>query len=101
MKGKQTQTRGPMQTLKNGWRIIQCLMNEAGPYVLLEILLPGGPLLALILLIYRSGALTALQPMPVIRQQVSQTRALLERPADTVQHRRISPVSPSFGFGMA
>lgn len=54
-----------MQTLLTGWRLLRPMMKRAGPYMLIELLLPGGTLLALILFIARSGALTALQPMAV------------------------------------
>ena len=54
-----------MQTLLTGWRLLRPMMKRAGPYMLIELLLPGGTLLALILFIARSGALSALQPMAV------------------------------------
>jgi len=54
-----------MQTLLAGWRLLRPMMKRAGPYMLIELLLPGGTLLALILFIARSGALNALQPMAV------------------------------------
>jgi hypothetical protein len=42
-----------MQVMRDAWRFLQ----RAGPYVLLEIVLPGGTLLALLLYLYRSGQL--------------------------------------------
>ena len=54
-----------MQMLAIGLQFLQRLLKQAGPYMLIELLLPGGTLLALILFIARSGALTALQPMAV------------------------------------
>jgi hypothetical protein len=70
-----------MWMLDNGWQFLRRLMKRAGPYMLIELLLPGGTLFALILLISRSGALSALQPMPVVCQQYSQCQVLLERHA--------------------
>lgn len=65
-----------MQIIETGRLFLRRLVKQAGPYVLLELLLPGGTLFALLLLIYRSGALTALQPMPVICPQSAQIQVL-------------------------
>jgi len=67
-----------MQMLTVGWQFLQRLMKQAGPYMLIELLLPGGTLFALILHISRSGAWSALQPMPVVCQQYAQRHVLLE-----------------------
>jgi len=64
-----------MEMLITKWRFIQRLTKQVGPYFLLELLLPGGTLLTILLLMYRSGALTALQSMPVTRQHISQIQA--------------------------
>jgi hypothetical protein len=69
-----------MHTLTSGWRFIRRLTRQAGPFVLLELLLPGGTLPTLFLLMYRSGALTALQQVPVTRREVPQVQAVLHRP---------------------
>ena len=58
-----------MQIVNMGWSLLRHAVKKAGPYMLLELLLPGGTVFALLLYIYRSGALTALQPMPVICHQ--------------------------------
>ncbi len=68
-----------MQMLAIGWQFLQRLMKQAGPYMLIELLLPGGTLFALILLFSRSGAWSALQPMPTVCQQYAQCHVLLER----------------------
>ena len=70
-----------MQMLTCGWQCLRKLMKQAGPYILIELLLPGGTLFALILHISRSGAWNALQPMPVVCQPYSQCQALVERHA--------------------
>jgi len=70
-----------MQMLTVGWQFLRKLMKQAGPYLLIELLLPGGTLFALILHISRSGAWSALQPMPVVCQQYSQLHVLVERRA--------------------
>lgn len=43
-----------MQTVTNWLGILRRLGQKAGPYLLLEMLLPGGTLLALLLFLYRS-----------------------------------------------
>jgi len=70
-----------MQMLTCGWQFLRKLMKQVGPYVLIELLLPGGTLFALILHISRSGAWSALQPMPMVCQQYSQCQVLVERRA--------------------
>lgn len=81
------------------------LLKGAGPYILLELLLPGGTLLTLFLLMYRSGALTALQSMPVMRQEEPQVRALLHSPIERVPcGRESTPVffaMPRIGSDLA
>ncbi|MFO1311540.1 MAG: hypothetical protein U1F41_05675 [Burkholderiales bacterium] len=39
------------------------LLQKAGPYVVLEVVLPGGTLFALILYLYRTGQLKKVQAM--------------------------------------
>lgn len=89
-----------MHTLTCGWRFIRRLMRHAGPYVLLEVLLPGGTLLSFFLLMYRSGALTALQQMPVMSQEVSQVQAVLHRPIKVRSSRIDARFSTCLGSGM-
>jgi hypothetical protein len=67
-----------MQRLTFGWQFLRRLMKQVGPYMLIELLLPGGTLFALILHISRCGAWSALQPMPVVCQPYSQCQVLVE-----------------------
>ena len=54
-----------MQTLITGWQLLRGLFKQAAPYLLIELLLPGGTLFACMLFLARSGAFSALQPTPV------------------------------------
>jgi hypothetical protein len=42
-----------MQTIMRSWELLRRFGQELGPYLMLEILLPGGTLLALLLFLYR------------------------------------------------
>lgn len=42
-------------TVTESLRMFRNLLQKAGPYVLIEILLPGGTLIALLLYLYRRG----------------------------------------------
>ena len=42
-----------MENLENLMRVLRAWLRTLGPYVLLEILLPGGTLFALLLFLYR------------------------------------------------
>ena len=75
-----------MQRLTFGWQFLRRLMKQVGPYVLIELLLPGGTLFALILHISRCGAWSALQPMPVVCQSHAQCQVLMERNAACDRH---------------
>ena len=44
-----------MQNAVNGLRMLRRIGQNAGPYILLEVLLPGGTLFALLLFLYRRG----------------------------------------------
>lgn len=44
-----------MQTVENLLEVLRIWARKLGPYILLEVLLPGGTLLALLLLLYRRG----------------------------------------------
>ena len=46
-----------MQTILNSLLFVRRWAQALGPYLLLELLLPGGTLLALTLFLYRSGKL--------------------------------------------
>jgi hypothetical protein len=46
-----------MQAIKSGLQTVRRLAQRLGPYVLLEILLPGGTLVALALFVYRNRTL--------------------------------------------
>ena len=48
--------------------VILSLLKRAGPYVLLEVVLPGGTLFALLLYLHRTGKLRALaQPETMVK----------------------------------
>lgn len=51
------------------------LLQRAGPYVVLEIVLPGGTLFALILYLYRTGQLRSLADFGAIARGVLQGAA--------------------------
>ena len=51
-----------MKTLARVWKSARTLLRRAGPYLLLEIVLPGGSLIALSLFVYRNWARFAPQP---------------------------------------
>lgn len=44
-----------MEMLSNSLQVLRGLLPKIGPYVLVEIALPGGTLLALLLYLYRRG----------------------------------------------
>lgn len=48
-----------MSAVVNALEILRRLAQKLGPYVLLELLLPGGTLVALVLFLYRHGRLPA------------------------------------------
>ena len=45
-----------MRSLSNSLRALRRLVPAIGPYLLVEIALPGGPLFALLLYLYRRAA---------------------------------------------
>src|SRR6185369_13147634 len=51
--------------LMRSTRLIGSLMQKAGPYLLLEILLPGGTLIALLLFLYRRQRAGAEMPRAI------------------------------------
>jgi hypothetical protein len=46
-----------MDVVKSRWAWLRRHWQRVGPYVLVELLLPGGSVLALLLFLYRSGHL--------------------------------------------
>lgn len=44
-----------METITAGFDLLRRLVKAVGPYVMIEILLPGGSLVALLLFLYRRG----------------------------------------------
>lgn len=46
-----------MQTVANALEVLRAWAQKLGPYVLLEVLLPGGTLFALLLFVYRRSRL--------------------------------------------
>jgi hypothetical protein len=51
-----------MESVVAGLRILRRCLQRIGPYLLVEIFLPGGTLLALLLFLYRRGRLGAGDP---------------------------------------
>lgn len=65
-----------MQTVASGWLVLRQLAQRLGPYVLLEILLPGGTLLGLLLFLYRRWRLTGVAAsLPAVAKRVSENGA--------------------------
>lgn len=54
-----------MQVVMTGWELLRRFGQKAGPYLLLEILLPGGTLFALLLFLYRRTPIRVPLPAPV------------------------------------
>ena len=44
-----------MELVKSGFQWLRGVGQKAGPYLMLELLMPGGTLLALLLFLYRRG----------------------------------------------
>jgi len=71
-----------MQIINPGWQLLRRAAKAVGPYMLLELLLPGGTLFALLLYLYRSGALAALHPVPAVCHQYVYCQAVAcQRPS--------------------
>jgi len=70
-----------MQTIINSLLFLRRWAQALGPYLLLELLLPGGTLLALTLFLYRSGKLdfaaAARNPRQLLVMSIS---AIAKRP---------------------
>ena len=55
-----------MRRMMNILRTLVRLARKAGPYLVLEIILPGGTAVALLLLLYRTGKLNFMSAGPLI-----------------------------------
>jgi hypothetical protein len=69
-----------MEMLIAGWEVLRRIVRTLGPYVMLEMVLPGGTLFALALYLYRSGWFA--QAMCVLRAllvRISEFRAMSAR----------------------
>jgi hypothetical protein len=73
-----------MEILGIGLGLVRRHWQRVGPYVLVELLLPGGSLLALLLFLYRNRGLTGFAPA-FVRAATAATRivmpAVARRPA--------------------
>jgi hypothetical protein len=65
-----------MQTFFNTLAVVRRWVRELGPYLMLELLLPGGTLLALTLFLYRSGRLKIGDPRKVLGLSMSAIRQM-------------------------
>jgi hypothetical protein len=63
-----------MQIMLMGLEILHRAGRKLGPYLLLEILMPGGTLLALLLFLYRRNRLPAGTDAPQIASTLSRVR---------------------------
>jgi hypothetical protein len=60
-----------MQTFFNILAVVRRWARELGPYLMLELLLPGGTLLALTLFLYRSGRLNVGDPRKLLALSIA------------------------------
>ena len=65
--------------------IVRRYLQRIGPYVVIEVLLPGGTLLALLLLLYRSGRLHVWHPERAELAQVPAAVHVVGRPVPTLR----------------
>jgi hypothetical protein len=79
-----------MQMLIAGFELLRRLARTFGPYVMLEMLLPGGTLIALLLFIYRRGGLHQEIVLPVTRSCAAFLSAP-HRPVSDRHHLRLQP----------
>ena len=69
------------------------LLQKAGPYVVLEIVLPGGTLFALLLYLYRTGQLRNLAGVRMMgRTLLRSTGRVFDSLAFTMQPLAVTPV---------
>ena len=61
------------------WQFIADLCRRAGPYVLIELLLPGGTLIALALFIYRRSRREGLPLATTVRDELGRTASAIGR----------------------
>ena len=64
-----------MEVLVVGLEMLRRLLPRMGPYVLVEIVLPGGTLLALLLYLYRRGNLSIRWDFPIRPLRTADARA--------------------------
>lgn len=75
-------------------KTVAALARRAGPYVLLEVLMPGGTILALLLYLHRAGHLRKLSPAvvgPVVGRAVEEALSAIAfalQPAGSLQTAR-------------
>ena len=68
-----------MEILIAGLETLRRLLPRLGPYVLVEIVLPGGTLLALLLYLYRRGDSTIRRGLPLRPLRTAMVSAPVER----------------------
>ncbi len=68
-----------MEILIAGLEMLRRLLPRLGPYVLVEIVLPGGTLLALLLYLYRRGDLGIRRGLPLRPLRTAMASAPVER----------------------
>lgn len=81
-----------MDILQIGLGVVRRHWQRVGPYVLVELLLPGGSLLALLLFLYRSrgvaGFAPALARAAALGPRIVMTAAAVRRPAFRLEFAR-------------
>jgi hypothetical protein len=82
------------KTLRNAGGLVQ----RAGPYLLLELLMPGGTLFALLLYVYRSRGGTA-TPDNLVRHALSSARRTLVQPFDITAVANVDAANDADGLG--
>lgn len=71
-----------MWIISAGLEFLRRVAKTFGPYVLLEVLLPGGTLFALLLFMYRNGGLHPEGVLPITRASLATWSAPLRSEAD-------------------
>lgn len=80
-----------MQILLAAVDVLRRLAKDFGPYVMLEVLLPGGTLFALLLFVYRRGGLRQDIVLPVTRACAAFLSAPYHRFSSRMPRPRVSP----------
>ena len=70
-----------MRNVERGWEAVRRFGSKLGPYLMLEILLPGGTLFALLLFVYRRSRLNGRAAPPWMRAIVAWVPMLAPQPA--------------------